>query len=422
MHKKILPLNLAPVGGSFKHEEERKMKKYAWIVALLLALSLAFVGCRGEVDENAPQGGGGGEEGFVHDFGAFELKLGDNYQYGDGYQGNINDAKLMAGKRIMAGDAFTLEIEFTVSRSWEAGVDEDMQIGLVDRSDTANYWTPLSWTSGDDDSEYSIPASELVTGTTISKTIDFVALRNATGVAVNANDMTFQFDSTKAARGQHGSTAALAGEVTLSFTKFIFTKLAESVDIPFECTCSGCSSDCECEEGDCPENCGECCETGDEFFYVLAGWNAGDDYTVDFTKLTLGDEIELVDGFLINKDDTLNGTNSTVVAFQMIYPEGFDITDYSKFSVLAQLLKDDKTTPADDQMAGTLKLQASKDNPKWGATLRNVYNLGMSDWGGNTNPTDNDISEVEALPQAINFGGTANDVKYIKITSIKFHN
>jgi len=41
----ILPLNQAPVWGQNPEEEKVMMKKYSWIAALILALSLAFIGC-----------------------------------------------------------------------------------------------------------------------------------------------------------------------------------------------------------------------------------------------------------------------------------------------------------------------------------------------------------------------------------------
>ena len=164
-------------------------------------------------------------------------------------------------------------------------------------------------------------------------------------------------------------------------------------------------------------------EAGSEFFYDLAGYTAGADYTVDFSKVTLGDEVELVNASdasqgVINKTGTLDGTTSTVVAFKLIYPTGFNIEDYTFISVTSVAIDGNGDPIAAAGSLGTGKLIKDATN-KWSTELTPIYNLGTT-WSGGNNPMNHPI-ELTELPQAFNFGAGSATVKQIKITEIKFH-
>ena len=165
-------------------------------------------------------------------------------------------------------------------------------------------------------------------------------------------------------------------------------------------------------------------EAGDEFFYDLAGWSAGDDYTVDFSKVTLGDEIELItagtpSAGVISKSGKLDGTTSTVVAFKLIYPKGFDINTYKFISVSSTAVDSSGNDIAAAGSLGTAKLIKDATN-KWSTALvGNIYNLGTT-WGDGDNPINHPI-DIDELPQAFQFGAGSATVAQFKITKIVFH-
>ena len=129
------------------------MKKYSWIVALLIALSLAFIGCPGDSggggddpndpnNPNNPDNPGGGDGTVIDIPSTFDLT---ENAYGDGFQYklNLNDP-------IVKDDEFTLKMTFTISRDVvKVGTGEGkIGIGLVDT--VTGYWNPLSWSDADD--------------------------------------------------------------------------------------------------------------------------------------------------------------------------------------------------------------------------------------------------------------------------------
>jgi hypothetical protein len=209
------------------------LKKSAILVALLLALTVVFIGCPEPKYIESE-----GATGWEHDLGEFELQLEDNFQYGKGYQGNMSihtdpaskGAELFKGKRVSKDDEFKLEIEFEVSRSWDEAIDGDMRIGLVDRTPAASYWGPLSWVPNTDN-PVTIPAIMLQQGAKIQQTLYFKALANASSSELNANDMSFEFDAAK--RGSEGvGGSGKAHEVTLTFSKFVFSKIVDETATP----------------------------------------------------------------------------------------------------------------------------------------------------------------------------------------------
>lgn len=239
------------------------MKKYSWIIALILALSMAFVfiGCGGDDNSNsnssddggspsgAPPIGGTGDagenfdnlwdsqwvDGKVSNL-PTSVTLGDNFIYGTGYQYKLSLANYLDGN-LKVNDVFQIEIEFTVSRDLE----DKLQWCLV--NDSANapnpYWTELSrWktiTQGDDKTEGPVEEStpEPPHGTTIvpsgdgfkaTDTVSYVG-RVVVARAAPKNDSKLVFD-TKGSGKYYVADSGVKKPVTLTFTKFKLTKLA----------------------------------------------------------------------------------------------------------------------------------------------------------------------------------------------------
>ena len=151
----------------------------------------------------------------VGNMGAFDLKLDDNFQYGEGYQGKINKANLLGGYKIVGGETWTVKFTYTASRDLE----QDIEAGFVDPS-PPSYWKHLtSDADGKDGFAFVIPkskAGEKVTGTWTFKTT-----KAASSGSANAN--SFYFDT----KGEGKKGSAGSGRlkpVTLSFTEFVLTK------------------------------------------------------------------------------------------------------------------------------------------------------------------------------------------------------
>jgi hypothetical protein len=156
----------------------------------------------------APKGIGG-------DLGAFELNLADNFQYGENYQGVFSDKRLFNGHEIVPGENYTLKITYTASRDLE----DDLEVGLVDTTQAANYWKSLSWS--DDDGIEMVKVKKSKAGETVSATIKFTTLAKATGASGPANALVFL------TRGEGKKGTANSGvkkAVALNFTEFIFTQ------------------------------------------------------------------------------------------------------------------------------------------------------------------------------------------------------
>jgi hypothetical protein len=204
------------------------MKKYSWIVVLLLALSLGFLGC-GDPKEPPP---------IIPGEPVKTLDLIDNFQYGEGYQGLI-DGILAANNnltgaisgRITAGDQYTLKITFTADRELE----DELKLGLVDRDPGVNYWKGLSWDSSNSDSDAreTISMEEINAATKenpVTKIITFTIINSASTGQVQSNCLVFETngDGTKGTAG-----SGVKGTVKLIFTEFVFVKGTED-DLPKE--------------------------------------------------------------------------------------------------------------------------------------------------------------------------------------------
>jgi hypothetical protein len=155
-------------------------------------------------------------KGIGGDLGAFSLRLADNFQYGDNYQGIFSDKRLFNGHKIVPGESYTLKITYTASRDLE----NVLEVGLVDTTPAASYWRSLSWDDNIEGSTmYQLPQSKA--GEKISATIVLNTLASATGVSGSANALVFGTVG-EGKKGVANSGAKKA--VTLDFTEFVFTE------------------------------------------------------------------------------------------------------------------------------------------------------------------------------------------------------
>jgi len=156
----------------------------------------------------APKGIGG-------DLGAMEIKLADNFQYGDGYQAVVSDKRLFNGHKIVPGESYTLKITYSTSRDLE----DIVQVGLVDTTPAANYWRALSWKDGVEPGMAEIKKTKA--GEVVSATITFNTVAEATGSSGLANALVFL---TKGEGKKGTPNSGKQKSVTLNVTEFVFTQ------------------------------------------------------------------------------------------------------------------------------------------------------------------------------------------------------
>jgi hypothetical protein len=357
------------------------MKKYSWIVALLLALSLAFIACPEPKDKDpAP---GPGDKPTVISKGAFSLVLDDNFQYGEGYQGLIDDLKLFPGGKITEGDVYSMKITFTVSR----GLEDVITVGLVDRTPPdggGDYWIPLSYDADDggweleDDDAPAVAATveEAADGATVTKVITFTALHSALTGLANANCIAFETQG----QGTPGTASSgIKGPVTLKFTEFLFVK--------------GTAEDLEGGPTEPPE-------PGYEPNPVVDG----EDYTVKLEGLQVR-----------NEEPATAAYANLFYDIREAFPDNFDIMKYDKFTVLAKFFDAEGT---EIELANGLGQFIFASAGSYGNWISTTYaNLG-------TAATTERTIRADYLTEAPKYlyiqNGTA-DVKFIEITEITFH-
>ena len=235
MIKGNVPLNPAPVREPKNIFGGENMKKYAWIVALLVALSFGFIGCD-DKDKEPPETKPGEP--------VKTLRMADNFQYGEGYQGLIdgiikrsNNLTGDTGGKIGENEQYTLKITFTASRELE----NELKIGLVDRSPVQspprrNYWWGLSWDSAADDDDRVTISKEEINAGEVTKIITFTTVAGALSVDDAANCLVFETDGEGQGPKTTGKEEGIAGSgvkkpFDLIFTVFQFVKGTEA-DLP----------------------------------------------------------------------------------------------------------------------------------------------------------------------------------------------
>jgi hypothetical protein len=188
----------------------------------LLVLGILCIGMALVLSCASSGGGGGGERAATAapagagDLGAFRLRMADNFQYGDGYQGIISNSKMLSGHKIAPGETWTLKITYTTSRDLESYVE----IGFVDTTPAANYWASLSWDDDKDIEMLKIPASKQ--GEEVSATLTLKTLRAASGAGTTANAIVF-LSAGEGKKGNAGSGVQKAFDI--NFTEFVLTQV-----------------------------------------------------------------------------------------------------------------------------------------------------------------------------------------------------
>jgi hypothetical protein len=200
------------------------MKKYSWIVALLIALSLAFIGCPGDSggggdsndpdDPNNPDNpGGGGPIVKTLTIKANEYGKDDDGVAVEGPTATHGFQLTLKGDAaplttVAAGDVYKLTIKFTTNRD----VGESLRTGIVDTDSSVNYWKPLTWTGDASD----IVFDEVEAGEVVEKTITFTGL-SAGGTSLASTALMFQTDM----------EPHTLGDLVLSCTVYEFVKVEE---------------------------------------------------------------------------------------------------------------------------------------------------------------------------------------------------
>jgi hypothetical protein len=149
------------------------------------------------------------------DLGAMELRLTDNFEYGDNYQCVFSDKRLMNGHKVVPGESYTLKITYSASRDLE----QILEVGLVDTTPSANYWRGLTWDEKAGGKMEPLPQSKA--GEVISATIKLNTVAGSTGTSGLANALVFGTIG-EGRKGTKGSGKMKA--VTLAVTEFVFTK------------------------------------------------------------------------------------------------------------------------------------------------------------------------------------------------------
>jgi len=215
------------------------MSKKFLVVLLALFVAFVMIGCPSSTTEK-PNNEGDFDNlwndkwvpGASKD-GPTRLELGDNFQYGTGYQGLVGWASLL-NTDINVNGVYQLEIEFKVDRDLE----DELQWVLCNTSPTAPtpYWTVLSrWKTivkGNDKEEGPVkpgedppdgPVTPSGDGFKTTDTISYVGRVVTTGAAAkNVANLVFQTKG-EGTKGTAGS--GKEGPVNLTFTKFKITKL-----------------------------------------------------------------------------------------------------------------------------------------------------------------------------------------------------
>jgi len=163
----------------------------------------------------APKGIGG-------DLSPMEVRLIDNFEYGDNYQAVIADKRLFNGHKIVPGETYTLKITYTASRDLENVVE----VGLVDTTPSAYkpYWGALSFKDGADtgapDGMAVLPKSKK--DEVVSATITLKTTQTASGASSLANALVF---GSKGAGRKGSKGSGVQKAVTLNCTEFVFTEV-----------------------------------------------------------------------------------------------------------------------------------------------------------------------------------------------------
>ena len=139
----------------------------------------------------------------------FEATLADNFEWGEGYSGQvISGTKLFPPGDIAVGSTFKFEMEFTSNRDFE---DDEIYAALVDTRDVASWWTVKG--------EETVDAGTVKAGEKVSLSITIVTTEATSSTTCNLHFETWG----EGTQGTAGS--GVKGPIKLSFSKFICNKL-----------------------------------------------------------------------------------------------------------------------------------------------------------------------------------------------------
>lgn len=204
------------------------LKKCSWLVAVLVAFMLlfTFASCgddNGDPDPNGPNGPNGPDPGPTVVKPAdtlFELTLGDNFQWGTGYQGFRDDADTFASSRVSIGDVYSLKFSFVAERDFT----DKLYVGLVDPTEAASWWQPLTWPGDPVDPELVAGEGAVIKrGEVVTADLTLIAIADSTADGIAANRIVFQTECEQGTGGTAGS--GVLGPIVLYFTEFEFKKV-----------------------------------------------------------------------------------------------------------------------------------------------------------------------------------------------------
>jgi len=159
-----------------------------------------------EIDNNLPPG----------DLGAFEITMKDNFYYGNGYQAYIRERNLLNGYRLKKGDTYLLKVTYTASRDLE----NDLLVGFVDTE--GGKWITLSYTQKDIEPPNVVLGRASKAGEEISSEAVITIVKSARTSNMRGNTLVLE----TLGQGKHRSfNSGIQGEVTISFSKFVLTKI-----------------------------------------------------------------------------------------------------------------------------------------------------------------------------------------------------
>jgi hypothetical protein len=192
------------------------MKK-ALLVLVILSMAMALVLSCGSTGGggSAPKAAAAVPEG-TGDMGAYKLRMMDNFQYGDGYQGLVTDKNLLGGHKIVPGETWTLKITYSASRDLE----DVIEVGIADTTPAANYWAALTWDDSKNIEMLKLPASKQ--GEEMSATLTLTTMKAATSAGGAANALVFVTKG-EGSKGRPGS--GVMKPFDLNFTEFVLTQV-----------------------------------------------------------------------------------------------------------------------------------------------------------------------------------------------------
>jgi len=159
-----------------------------------------------EIENDLPSG----------DLGAFEVTLKDNFYYGNGYQAIIREKNLLNGYKLKKGDKYLLRATYTASRDLE----NDLLVGFVDTE--GGKWKTLSYTQKNIEPPNVVLGRASKAGEEVSSEVIITIVTSARTSTTRGNTLVLE----TLGQGKHRVfNSGIQGAVTISFRKFVLTKI-----------------------------------------------------------------------------------------------------------------------------------------------------------------------------------------------------